>query len=179
MKKNNHLRNQFLPLYVIPLIVPSLYKNTFECRNFDRLISSEDNFDGTVVDDVIENILRTSEVGKNLTLKTHTVLLRGIKEGKNIECQLMSNHVKQSSRLDNFEQISDKRVLPATIKKSPNKFDSLENMETELCVDESVKRRGVALNADMEVADDVQVVSCASGKQDAPAQMRVVFSVKG
>ncbi|MCE3214726.1 hypothetical protein HAX54_053142, partial [Datura stramonium] len=31
-----------------------------------------------------------------------------------------------------------------------------------LCVDESVKGRGVSLNGDMEVGDDLQVVSFAS-----------------
>ncbi|MCE5165816.1 hypothetical protein HAX54_012461 [Datura stramonium] len=67
--------------------------------------------------------------------------------------------------LDNFEHVRDERVLPAAVEKSLNKFDARVNVEMGLCVDESVKGRGVSLNGDMEVGDDLQVVSFASGNE--------------
>ncbi|MCD7463086.1 hypothetical protein HAX54_049929, partial [Datura stramonium] len=63
------------------------------------------------------------------------------------------------------------------VEKSSNKFNVRENVETGVGVDESVKR-GVSLNADMEVADDVQTVSCISRKYNTPTQICAISSIE-
>ncbi|MCD7453867.1 hypothetical protein HAX54_022426 [Datura stramonium] len=138
---------------------------------FRELADVKSDFCDDLVECVVDNppIDTSSNHGNVHESDTNVSSLeKRVKVGKNIECQLVSYPVKQTSRIDNFKQVSDERVLHVAVEKSPKKFDARVNVKTRLCVDESVKRRGISLNGDMEV-------SFASGKQDAPTQM-CVFS---
>ncbi|MCD9637748.1 hypothetical protein HAX54_021188 [Datura stramonium] len=141
LTKSSHLW-KLRCLYTIDRSI-TLHENIFKCGNYDPLLSREDNFDATLVDDVVENILHMSEVGKDFNFENTQSASKGT-EGLSFILATVD-----CLGLDNFEQVSDDRALPASVEKSPNKFDAREN-----------------------------VVSFASGKQDAPTQMRVFSNIE-
>ncbi|MCD9639744.1 hypothetical protein HAX54_024465 [Datura stramonium] len=163
----------------------TLHENIFECGNYDPILSREDNFDAILVDDVVDNILHMSEVEKDFNFEyTHSASKGNESLSFILAAVDLSGEISIERNYENtliVDHLVMKEYCLLLLRNLQINFDARVNWEKEFCVDESVRRRGVSLNGDMEGYPKifVDVVKCSERNECEEENLKVASSLVG